>query len=433
MENIQGFDMKAYIEKRMLEITDLEERKLFKKTVGDILLSLYDYNKESYKKLEKQILEECSLSQEKYAIYVTMTDRRHYDATDNFMHPMRPDDIKEEKVSYQDIQSALSKKEELKLYTIFFQGSTSQIYKLLHQKERVFQGRIRTEKREYNATFLVRQNREYINMIEALYYIFGANYRTWFTVCTAYITKMLDVYLCDAEKIEGKEEVLEIWIDFKEYSELVQYDVIPLWNLKPLTEKTSTYPNPCIDKINYEHQIFSQKLDPKCEYLIRNTDVETTNIRRLNGDLFITCPINQPCEWQMYQVCQCSGKENYPYPVLSNQYKDSFSGSVTEMFRKSIKTKGEMARLIESFDYGAYVTFSGFSICESLPEECIPGNYNMDGFIRDEIRTGGFRQALIIDFSAKDPACYLNEDIMSFLVTQVQRVFPEYHCAGRLI
>lgn len=433
MENSQGFDMKAYIEKRMLEITDLEERRLFKKTVGEVLLALYDYNQKAYDRLEERILEECSSSQERYAVSIALTDRRHYDATDPFMHPICQEDTQEKKVSYEDIQDAIDKKKPRKLYSVFLEMSASKIYELLHQENRLFHGTIRTEEREYNASFLLKQNQTYRKHVESLYYIFGANYQPWYTVCTAYLSKILDVYICHAEKMKEKENILEIQVDFEEYASCIRYDMVPLWNLEPVTEKTSTYPNPSIDKINYEHQIFSRRLNPRCGYLIRNTDMEITNIRRLKGDLYITCPVEQPCEWMLYQVNCGTGKEHYPYPVLSNRYKDSFSGSITEMFRKSIKTKGEMARLIESFSYDGYVTFQNCRICDQLPKECIAGNYNMDAFIQDEIRTGSSRQVLLLDFSVKDADCYLNEDIMSFLVTQVQKIFPEYHCAGRLI
>ena len=432
MEDRQDFDMKHYIEKRMLEIKNLGDRMLFKEAVGEILMSVYEYNRKAYGELEKRILDECRPAQGSYAVYTSMTDIKHFDATDTFMYPMRSSDAKKTKIEYQAIQKALSAKEPLKLYTVFLQGSASQIFTLLSQKDRRFKGVVKTEKREYQAEFCVRQNTEYMDMIEELYYIFGANYQPWLTVCCAYLAKMLDVYLCSAEKMKGKEEILEIQADFEEYAGLIRYDMIPLWNLRPLTEKTSTYPNPSVDKINFEHQIFSQRLDPKCAYLVRNTDMEITNIRRLHGDLYITCPMDQPCEWQMYQVNQIDQKETYPYPVLSNQFKESFSGSITEMFRKSIKTKGEMGRLIESFDYGEYVTFVDFFVCDEIPKECVAANYNMDAFIEDEIRTEDVRKILVIQFSAKDLTCYLNEDIMSFLVTQVQKIFPEYHCCGRL-
>lgn len=432
MENVQGFDMKAYLEKRMMEITDLDERRLFKKIVGDILLSLYEYNRKAYERLEERILEERGFSQEKYAVCMTMTEKKLYDATDTFMHPMRPADIRNTKINCQEIRETLAKNKEMKLYTVFFQGSASQIRELACQKERIFRGTIKTGSGKYQASFALRRNQEYMDMVESLYDVFGANCQPWFTVCTAYLAKMLDVYLCGAEEMKGKEEVLEARADFEEYDGCIRYDMVPLWNLETLTVKTGSYPEPCIDKVNYEHQIFSRSLHPECEYLVQNTDMEITNIRRIGGDLFITSPKNVPCEWRLYQVSSEPGKENYLYPVLSNRYKESFSGSITEMFKKSIKTKGEMARLIESFDYREYVTFLGFHICENVPMECMAGNYNMDGFLQDEIRTGVSGEVLVVDFEAKDPACYLNEDIMSFLVTQIQKIFPEYHCVGRL-
>lgn len=103
------------------------------------------------------------------------------------------------------------------------------------------------------------------------------------------------------------------------------------------------------------------------------------------------------------------------------------------MFRRSIKTKAEMGRLIESFDYGDYLTFDGFELCTEISQECRDANYNMDSFLTDELRTGDAGQLLLIRFMAREPANYLNEDIMSFLVTQVQRIFPDYRCAGCII
>ena len=40
MAHGQDFDMKEYIRKRMLEITEPKDRELFKKTVGDILSAI---------------------------------------------------------------------------------------------------------------------------------------------------------------------------------------------------------------------------------------------------------------------------------------------------------------------------------------------------------------------------------------------------------
>ena len=78
------------------------------------------------------------------------------------------------------------------------------------------------------------------------------------------------------------------------------------------------------------------------------------------------------------------------------------------------------------------MTFKGVEICEMPPDGWEGANYNMDGFVRDEIRIGDTRQVLLLHFVPADEGNYLNEDIMSFFVTQVQKLFPEYLCIGRL-
>lgn len=427
------FDMEEYIDKRMLEIQSLDERILYKEIVGDLLKKIYQYSEESYHELEQRILNESSPRQSDYAIYLTLTDRAHYDATDTFMFAMDLQSTVKKEISYEDLECAVKNHERMKLYTVFLQTSASNLYRILHE-DRKFQGMIKTENREYRGTFFVEQNENYLDMIKNLYDIFMVNYQPWTTVCEAYLAKMIDVCLYEVEEMGPKEIIQEVRVDFEEYAGLVRYDMIPLWNLKQIREKTSTYPDPAIDKINYEHMIFSHRLNEESEYLVMNTDIEIIHIRReKNRDLKITCPADTPREWQLYEVNKPWGNEKYPYPVLSNQYKESFSGQITEMFRKSIKTKAEMARLIESFSYQGYLEFRDFLVTEEEPREWKASNYNMDGFMIDEIRVGGFRQFLLLRFAPAESECYLNEDIMSFLVSQVQKIFPEYQCIGKLI
>lgn len=432
MSNEQDFDMESYINKRMLEITSLEDRRIFKEITEKLLLEVNDYNQRAYRDLEQKILNEHKTQQNDFAVYLTLTDFNHYDATDTFMHPMIAEDTKKRDISIKDIRKALKAGEKYRVFTIFLKTSVSDIFNLLH-KDRKFQGVIQTNKNKYKGEFVLSRNERYMDLIKDLYYIFGVNYQPWMTVCEAYIAKMFDVFLCSVEELPEKEEVQEIMVDFEEYSGQVQYHMIPLWNLEKKVEKTSTYPDACVDKINYEHRIFAHRLKEECEYLIINTDVEITNIRRVNGDLLISCPLDNPCEWQLYQVNKRSGKEYYLYPVLSNQSKESFAGSLTEMFRRSIKTKSELARMMEAFSYNNYVVFQDFEILDTVPEVLQVCNYNMDGFILDEIRIRNSRQALVLSFQAVEQGHYLNEDIMSFLVTQVQKLFPEYLCVGRLI
>lgn len=428
------FNMKEYVRKRMMEITDLKDRQLFKEVAGDLLVKLYDYSKDAYQELEKNILNESSPLQKDYAVYISLTDLSRYDATDAFLCPMIARDTRKSMVAFDEIAEALKERQSLKLFTVYMEAGVTELHRLLHE-DMTFNGIIRTQNKEYQAAFKVRRNMDYMDMVKELYYIFGANYQPWSTVCEAYLTKMLDVCLISSEPFMNKEAITEIQVDFGAYAGLIHYDMIPLWNLSPIMVRTSTYPNPGIDKANFEHRIYSHRLKRGNGHLIRNTDVEITNIRRQDEDLLITCPVDSPCDWHLYQVNRKKDTLHYPYPVLSNQYKESFAGSITEMYRRSIKTKGELARLMESFDYQNYVVFRDARVMdpEEVPAGCFEGCYNMDGFIQDEIRVGGSQKVLVIDFKAVNPPNYLNEDIMSFLVTQAQKIFPEYLCTGRLL
>lgn len=433
-----GLDMEEYISKRMLEIPNLQERELYKEIVGSMIKKIYEYTKSSYQELEGKVLGECRSDRSNYAIYMTLTEQQQYDSTDKFMHPIIEDSVKEKEILCGDVANALKEKVQIKLYTIFLQVRFSEIYKIL-QKNRMFTGILKTKNREYKGTFCLRRNEEYLDKIKELYYIYEANYQPWTTVCEAYLMKLLDVYLCTSEEIKenSKDTVIEaIQIDFEEYAEHVRYHMVPLWNLKKVTEKTSIYPEPCIDKTNYEHQIFAHRLEPDCEYLVMDTNAEITNIRRRNGDLLITCPIEKPCEWNLYCVDRPNEthyRNRYQYAILSNYCKESFIADITEIYRRSIKTKAEMARLIEAYPYTDLLTFAGYELTDKAPSDWKSQNYNMDGFVEDELRTETRGKFLIIKFYTKDYDYYLNQDIMSFLVTQIQKVFPEYRCLGELL
>ncbi len=432
MGSYDDFDMEAYIDSRMLGITDPGERVLYKEIVGNLLKELYRYHETAFRELNERILAEEKGEQGDCAVHIALTDRKHYDSTDTFLYPMQEEDVRKKEIRCDDVRKALERGEELRLFTAFFQTTVTALHGI-PDGGRKFCGVIKTENREYRGTFVVRRNETYLRKIGKLYEIFAANFKPWTTVCAAYLRKLYDVFPVFVEDIGKEEEIREIRVDFEEYAGVVSCDVFPLWNLKEITEKTSIYPEPAFDKIHYEHQIFAHRLERGCQYLVMNQEEEITNIRRRNGDLLITCPQERPIEWSLYQVNREAGTGRYLFPVLSNQCRESFSGSITELYRRSIKTKAEMARLMESFPVGNCLVFRGYRIAEEVPEGCEACNYNMDDFVRDEIRAGVRPQVLVISFSPEEPQYYLNEDIMSFLVTQVQWMFPEYRCVGELV
>ena len=57
----------------------------------------------------------------------------------------------------------------------------------------------------------------------------------------------------------------------------------------------------------------------------------------------------------------------------------------------------------------------------------------MNGFILDEIRDRDYEKRLVLLFRKKSALSFLLRDIMSFLVSEVQLMYGEYMCEGRLL
>lgn len=105
-----GLDMEAYINKRMLEIPNLQERELYKEIVGNMIRKIYEYAQSSYQELEQKILNECSSDRSNYAIYMTLTDKAQYDPTDHFMHPVIEDSVNEHEILCGDVAKRCKRK-----------------------------------------------------------------------------------------------------------------------------------------------------------------------------------------------------------------------------------------------------------------------------------------------------------------------------------
>ena len=59
--------------------------------------------------------------------------------------------------------------------------------------------------------------------------------------------------------------------------------------------------------------------------------------------------------------------------------------------------------------------------------------YSMNPFIEDEIRDVKAQRKLILRFKAGEREPWLQRDVASFVVSEVQRLYPEYECGGMLI
>lgn len=412
-----NINIEKYVEQRLLEMKNLEDRKMLREVLSEVILPLYEHSQDKYKKLEDSLDNEIEACNGNFEIVTGIVDRKMFDVTNDNMQLMKAEDIEEKKVDLGEVLKALEEEKVIFLFTIFIKADYLLIKEIADAK-RTFKGVIKTSEGEYNAQFEISRNKEYLNQIESLYTVFLNNKIQWETVNAAYLFKMFDVTLISAEKIEG-EEIDEITIDFEEYERYILYDYVPIWNLQTKVIKTSVYPKACIDQIHYEHLIYKEKLDDG-EFIICNEGIALINIQRIKEDLVITCREKNPVNWKMYQLIT-SPSVKFEEALMNNQ------SSITKGLR--VRTKLELEKFIISLGYSNYMELKSISTQDGYMKSV--DTYNMDEFIEDEILLKNNNNSLIFYFEPKDREYYLNRDIMSYLVSRLQWEYPEYHCIGK--
>ena len=422
------------IYEKLNEVKDLNDRVLLKKIMGSVFEALEDHSNNKLDEIEKRVFGELHYIKEKYNIYSTIVKRSRIDATDEFLVPMLLEDVEEKIYDTKEILEALETNEPINLFKVFVKCDYL-IFKEFINRNSTIKGIIKTDKKVHTAHFKVLPNKQYRNKVQKLYESFINSNIAWTTINNPYINKMVDIVLTGCgDKIEDDENITEIEVDFGEYSQYVEYDMVPIWNVKELNLKCNGFPVPCIDKVGYEHNISIEKEGLNNGYLVDNENQEIDWVMFTKKSVIISASIEESINWNLWSIINCdkNTKKRYKYELMTNEININFSNKLAFHKANSIKTKTELSRLINSFKASKYLRFKDVSLTEICLEEN-KETYEVNDFIIDEIREDNIKKSLILYFEPVNKEDYLNKDILSFLVSEVQFIYPEYKCEGRLI
>lgn len=423
------FDIENYVQQRVPEISNLENRELFKIIVGNTLMELYNHVKEEYAALEARVFDETPRASRLPDLITCVVPAPRYDLTDAHLFPIFPEDLNPVKVDAQEMIRNVNTGKEFFLYSCLIKADYLELRKLMNTP-RKFSGTIENEYGETPAQFILKPNQRYLKKLEEFYGIARLNYMPWRALNSAYLHKMFDVYVVSIEDWDDQLEVRKVTTEFDEFSDKVLYEPLPLWNVRATTIKANAYPQPAVDRKYYEHYLFKKQFNEGHEYLLRHSDFLIRNIRWQNGDLYIMCDSDLPGDWDFYEMVPSPDARNYENPLLSNEQNSSFSRDMIEYFGQRIKTRAELVRFFKSFKCSEDLTFVEAQVTNKpLKIE----TYSTEEFIDYEYRTGDRPQYLEFSFRPRDEDFYLNRDLMSFLVTAIQHLFPEYQCVGKLV
>lgn len=413
------FSMEDYIQKRLLEVEKLQNREMLREILGKVFLPMCEYMEESYHDLEQRMNQENS-AEKQAAIKTAVISRKKYDMADEVFRPMLPEDCCPPQIDLIKLAEAVAAGKEYFMFKVFLKLDYMELERL-EESKRKFPGTVKTVNGEYNAAFQLKKNTAYIQRAGQMYRTFLQNKIQWQTLCIPYLHKFFDVYMMAGDDFP-EEEVTEVSIDFQEYKEAVCYDYIPLWNVDTVYAKTDSFPRLCIDRIHYEHEIYQNRLERNCEYLVTEEEQEFIGIRKKEGNLCITCNAETGKKWKLYKI----GKESsirLEEPVMDNTRR--------EMGHIPIRTRGGIWKFIQSLGVDEWLILKNIIFTWDKPK--IIETYSMDGFIEDEITLGNKENCMILEFEPKEKEWYLNRDVMSYAVSALAREYREFSCFGKLV
>ncbi|WP_166241084.1 normocyte-binding protein [Paenibacillus turpanensis] len=484
--------MKEIVLDRLNKMQDLEQRKLLKQIMTGLFLHLTEHQEAANEQLERRVFGELETQEHWYDIHTALCVRDELDPVHDYLYPMRPADAAEHAMELEELRArleeayaadresavawggggstlaglaagqapsanahgrdavpaanALGAAGGIVLQTLYMECGQRQLRTLAEQTGgRIFQGRLETTEGPAAFTFRLRPCTAYLEEIERLYRLFQANAAPWRTVNMPFARKFFDVVLVECEPLPGPEaRLVRIATDLQEYDRFKRPELIPLWNVEKLELKSIGFPIAAADKVNYEHVISLRKTGDAHGYLV-NAEEEIRYTKREPGEMTVVAPREKAGVWSIWKLTQPASAgttadtaltEWQTKRVYTNKRRDAFTSRFADKQAAIIRSKAEIARIVHSYEASAGFQLerveldpTGAGSAAWLRE---PATYAMNPFMVDTLRPEHRRPVLKLSFSGGEEGLF-RDDVLSFLVSEVQRVLPEYHCIGECL
>ncbi|MCI7791976.1 MAG: hypothetical protein MR531_14580 [Lachnospiraceae bacterium] len=412
-----GTELDKLIEKRLLNIESLEERKQTKDIMTEVFKEITHYTQDAYQRLETKLCAELQ-KKDAYPVITGIVERKDYDVTNDEMFPMYDEDMKEPEFRIEDLLECLKEGKAYFIYSIFVQADYKVVRNLAQAGEH-FSCSIKTQYGEYKGTAYVEPQKKYFSLLNDLFQVYQLNGVEWRAICAPYLYKIFDVYI-DTADVPDDEIMEQITVDFKEYAPYIRYHMIPIWNMERIHVVADIQPEAFVDRVHYRHTINRKRLRQDSEYLVSDKDMEILEVER-DKELTVITTEQDIKKWEVYRL-SVTNTRMYDYPLMSNM---QFS-----LEKRISKTTAGIYKFCNRMGFHDYVSLKEIS----FPEKCDDkDNYSMNDYIDNEIKIPQTDAIMLLEFESRNQEDYLVKDIISYIVTAIQREFREYNCVGKIV
>lgn len=427
----QTEEVKAMIREEIQSISNLEERVVFKNLMEGVFLELYETNLRMYRMLEERVMNDLVYDINRYLIRTGLMERTYLDKSHHLMAPMCEEDLEQPVYEISDVREKLKENGKFRLTTVFLQCDALEIKEIFKNQES-YTGMLKAGE-EYQVSIKLEPSSRYLNEVEHLYHLFMKNGIPWKTINAPYLFKMADIFITNLPaEINDEAAVTNFGADFGIYNHYVHYDMIPIWNVCHLKLESVGFPVACSDHENYEHVISIRDYGTEHAYLVEEK-AGIRSVRQSGEKLLVTGKVANSKKWDVYMIRSGMDRkiDRYTYPVMENLRKDGFAERYQGRTGQLVKTKGELERFIRGFGLEDYIEYQDCALKEKalVTQETYPMNF----FMEDEIRDRKGKKQLTIYFKPKGKETWLLRDLASFITSEVQELYPEYECGGKLI
>lgn len=422
--------MKDLLNKRINNIQSLEDRKVFRDIINHVFMDLVDYQERQIETLKNNIFDEMSVNDKRPVIYGTMIKKYEYDESDNFMFPMSVKDVEPYELSAEEINKSISQNNSFMIGKTFLKCDFKTLDKL-YESGRRFKGKIYTDAGVTEITIRICRYKSYEEILGHLYSIFIKNGLEWITPNLPYIHKFASFMIDTPVDISDDEVIEKAVINLEEFEEYRADDVLPVWNIEHTMVQSINFPIPTHDNVLKEHRFDVYDLS-SYRYIPDFKDDDTGYVKRTKESVSVVIPESEIREWPMYKVYPSINGKHYVYPfeIYSNASADNFYNGYLNAGNRSVRTKGEISRILYSFSASEMFKIIGYEIKDNA-ENIISDTYAVNDFILDEIRSSSCsKKVLIVYYSYKYDNKYAAADIMSFIISELQQYIPDMKCIG---
>jgi hypothetical protein len=424
--------MKELILEKLGRMENLEERRLLKEIMTGLFANLIDYQDTCNRALEERVFREVETAADRFDIAVSLCPRKAVDPLDHLLFPVFPEDLTDRTFDLQEMVEKFRRREEVQLATVFMKCDYPAIQDLTELK-RSFSGSLVTSRGDYPIRVKLQPEGKYWREVEKLYELFVKNGIPWKTVNHPFANKFFKVVLSDMAAHPARDEKpVEIVYDLEEYETYKTADVVLLWNVERLKTAGNGFPMPALDRVNYEHPVSIRKTGVEHGYLLDEDASLIKYLIRTDDEIVVVSPSEKCGQWNLVKIVQpAEDKAFIGNETCSNRRRRSFLGQFAAKRAAPVRTRGEIARIANSFE-----TSVCFEFCD-LEIGAHPGikrfTYDLNRFIVDDIRVATDRKIMKLKFRLKKPESYVTYDLLSFIVSEIQMNFPEYCCVGELV